>query len=153
MKEPFEQIEHTADYAILARGQDLRELIENAGRGMISLLVEGESLRPQQQVAFTSTISSRMAWKLMKATAYSPERLLIECLRELLYLSEEGQIPIRFTVQDLDQATLTAHTQAGVVDIADAKDYLLGAVKAVTYHALEIKSGPEGLQVQIVFDT
>ncbi len=140
MKEPFEQVEHTADYAILARGQDLRELIENAGRGMISLLVEAESLQPQQQVAFTST-------------ADSPERLLIECLRELLYLSEEGQIPVRFTVEDLDQATLTAQAQAGVVDIADAKDYLLGAVKAVTYHALEIKSGPEGLQVQIVFDT
>ncbi len=140
VKEPFEQVEHTADYAILARGQDLRELIQNAGRGMISLLVEAESLQPQQQVAFTST-------------ADSPERLLIECLRELLYLSEEGQIPIRFAVQDLDQATLTAHTQAGVVDIADAKDYLLGAVKAVTYHDLEIKSVPEGLQVQIVFDT
>lgn len=140
MKEPFEQVEHTADYAILARGQDLRELIENAGRGMISLLVEAESLQPQQQVAFTST-------------ADSPERLLIECLRELLYLSEEGQIPIRFIVQDLDQATLTAQAQAGVVDIAAAKDYLLGAVKAVTYHALEIKPGPEGLQVQIVFDT
>ena len=140
MKEPFEQVEHTTDYAILARGQDLRELIQNAGRGMISLLVEAESLQPQQQVAFTST-------------ADSPERLLIECLRELLYLSEDGQIPIRFTVKDLDQATLTAQAQAGVVDITDAKDYLLGAVKAVTYHALEIKSGPEGLQVQVVFDT
>ena len=140
MKEPFEQVEHTADYAILARGQDLRELIQNAGRGMISLLVEAESLQPQQQVAFTST-------------ADSPERLLIECLRELLYLSEEGQIPIRFIVQDLDQATLTAQAQAGVVDIAAAKDYLLGAIKAVTYHDLEIKSVPEGLQVQIVFDT
>ena len=140
MKEPFEQVEHTADYAILACGQDLRELIQNAGRGMISLLVEAESLQPQQQVAFTST-------------ADSPERLLIECLRELLYLSEEGQIPIRFTVEALDQATLTAQAQAGVVDMADAKDYLLGAVKAVTYHDLEIKSGLEGLQVQIVFDT
>jgi len=140
VKEPFEQVEHTADYAILARGQDLRELIQNAGRGMISLLIAAESLQPQRQVAFTST-------------ADSPERLLIECLRELLYLSEEGQIPVTFTVDNLDETALTAQGQAGVVSGEEATDHLLGGIKAVTYHDLEIKSFPEGLQVQIVFDT
>ena len=71
MKQPFEQIEHTADYAIVARGRDLRELIENAGRGMISLLVEADRLEPQRQVMFTATGDSR-------------ERLLLQCLRELI---------------------------------------------------------------------
>jgi len=112
VKEPFEQVEHTADYAILARGQDLRELIQNAGRGMISLLIAAESLQPQRQVAFTST-------------ADSPERLLIECLRELLYLSEEGQIPVTFTVDNLDETALTAQGQAGVVSGEEATDHLL----------------------------
>lgn len=140
MKEPYEHIEHTADYAILARGQDLRELIENAGRGMISLVIEAESLQPQRQVQFT-------------ATADSPERLLIECLRELLYLTEEDHIPVRFAVEELDETNLTAQGQVGVVSGEEASEHLLGAIKAVTYHDLAIKSGPDGLQVQIVFDT
>ena len=140
MSEPFEQVEHTADYAIAVRGRDLRALIENAGRGMISLLVEAASLEPQRQVHFG-------------ATADSPERLLMNCLRELLYLAEEGLIPVRFAVDDLDEAELTAQGQVGVVNVGEAGEHLLGSVKAVTYHDLTIASGPEGLQVQIVFDT
>lgn len=140
VKEPFEHIEHTADYAILARGGDLRELIENAGRGMISLIVEADRLQPQRQIPFT-------------ATADTPERLLIQCLRELLYLTEEGRIPVRFIVEDLDEANLTAQGQAGVASLEAASEHRLGGIKAVTYHDLEIKSGPEGVEVQIVFDT
>ena len=54
MMQPFEQVEHTADYAIIARGGDLRELIENAGRGMISLLVDTQAVAASRQVRFTA---------------------------------------------------------------------------------------------------
>ena len=47
---PFEQVEHTADYAIVVRGGDLRELVENAGHGMISLLVEPEDIGSLHEV-------------------------------------------------------------------------------------------------------
>jgi len=140
VKQPFEHIEHTADYAILARGGNLRELIENAGRGMISLIVEADHLQPQRQI-------------LLTAAGDSPERLLLQCLRELLYLTEEGLIPVRFAVEDLDEMNLTAQGYAGVVSGEEASERLLGAIKAVTYHDLEIKSKPQGLEVQIVFDT
>ncbi len=137
---PFEQVEHTADYAIIARGNDLRELIENAGRGMISLLVEGEAVVPRRAVQFT-------------VSGDSPERLLVECLRELLHLEEdEGVVPVRFVAVRVSEGNLEAECEAGVASLDEARPYLLGAVKAVTYHDLVIKSAPSGLEVQIVFD-
>ena len=137
---PFEQIEHTADYAIIARGGDLRELIENAGRGMVSLLVEAEAVTAGQQVTYS-------------VRADSPERLLIESLRKLLHLEEdEGLVPVRFVVGRLSEGDLEAECEAGVASLDEARPYLLGAVKAVTYHDLVIKSTPSGLEVQIVFD-
>ena len=35
---PFEEAEHTADLALVARGRDLRELVLNACRGTIALI-------------------------------------------------------------------------------------------------------------------
>jgi len=137
---PFELVEHTADYAIVARGSDLRELIENAGRGMISLLVEAEAVAATRQVEFT-------------ADADSPERLLLQCLRELLYLHEdEGLVPVEFAVHHLCEDILEAECIAAVAPIDQAHPHLLGGIKAVTYHDLEIQSTPQGLEVRAVFD-
>ena len=136
----FEQVEHTADYAIVARGSDLRELIENAGRGMISLMVEAEAVAATRQVEFT-------------AEADSPERLLLQCLRELLYLEEdEGLVPVQFTVVGLSADELVAECQGGVAPLDEARPHLLGEIKAVTYHDLNIEPTAAGLEVQIVFD-
>ena len=137
---PFEQVEHTADYAIVARGRDLRELIQNAGRGMISLMVEAEAVAATRQVEFA-------------AEADSPERLLLECLRELLYLEEdEGLVPVQFTVVGLSADELAAKCEAGVAPLDEARPHLLGEIKAVTYHDLNIQSTPVGLEVQVIFD-
>ncbi len=137
---PFEQVEHTADYAIVARGSDLRELIQNAGRGMINLLVEAEAVAATKQVEFT-------------AEADSPERLLLQCLRELLYLQEdEGLVPVGFDVSRLCQATLKAEGTAAVAPVDQTRPHLLVGIKAVTYHDLHIASTPQGLEVHIVFD-
>jgi len=137
---PFEQVEHTADYAIVARGSDLRDLIVNAGRGMISLLVEGGVGAPTKQIEFT-------------AEAESPERLLLQCLRELLYLEEdEGLVPVEFAVTSLCEDPLKAKCTAGVVSIDQVRSHLLVGIKAVTYHDLHITYTPQGLEVQIVFD-
>ncbi len=137
---PFEQVEHTADYAIVARGSDLSELIQNAGRGMISLMVEAEAVAATRQVEFT-------------AEADSPERLLLECLRELLYLQEdEGLVPVQFAVVQLSEDELQAECAASVTPLDEARPHLLVGIKAVTYHDLHIAATSEGLEVQIVFD-
>jgi SHS2 domain-containing protein len=40
MTKTFEEIEHTADLAIRAYGQDMRELFANAAYGMFALMAE-----------------------------------------------------------------------------------------------------------------
>ncbi len=137
---PFEQVEHTADYAIVACGKDLRELIENAGRGMISLMVDVGAVAATQHVEFA-------------AEADSPERLLLQCLRQLLYLEEdEGLVPVEFAVTRLCQHPLEAKCIAGVVPVDQVRSHLIATIKAVTYHALEIQPTPEGLEIRVVFD-
>ena len=136
----FEPVEHTADYALIARGRDLRELIENAGQGMISLLVEVALVAPTARVDYV-------------AHGDSPEQLLLAALRELLYLEEDqGLVPVRFTVTRLAEDSLTAQCQVGVTPIELARPQLLGHIKAVTYHDLNITSTPAGLEVRIIFD-
>ena len=138
--QPFEQVEHTADYAIIARGSDLRELIENAGRGMISLLVDTQAVAPSCHVQFT-------------VRGDCAERLLLECLRELLHLEEDkGLVPVQFAVVRLSQDELAAECEAGTVPLEKARPHLLGEIKAVTYHDLNIESTATGLEVQVVFD-
>ena len=136
----FEQVEHTADYALVARGRDLRELIQNAGRGMISLMAEAEAVAATRWIEFA-------------AEADSPEQLLQQCLRELLYLEEdEGLVPVGFDVTQLCQDVLQAQCTAAVTPIDQVRPHLLVGIKAVTYHDLHIVATPQGLEVQIVFD-
>ncbi len=137
---PFEQVEHTADYALVARGKDLRELIQNAGRGVISLMVEAEAVTTTRQVEFATE-------------ADSPERLLLQCLPELLYLYEdEDLVPVDFGVTQLYQDVLQAECTAAVIPIDQARPHLLVGIKAVTYHDLHIVATPRGLEARIVFD-
>ena len=137
---PFELVEHTADYAIVARGRALRELIQHAGRGMISRRVEAEAVVATRHVE-------------LAAEADSPERLLLQCLREVLYLEEdEGLVPVGFEVTQLCQDVLQAQCTAAVTPIGQVRPHLLAGIKAVTYHDLHIVATPQGLEVQIVFD-
>ena len=42
----FEEIEHTADWALRVRGRDLGELLVNAARGMVSLMISNPPATP-----------------------------------------------------------------------------------------------------------
>jgi SHS2 domain-containing protein len=135
----FEFIEHTADYAIRATGADLGELIQSAGQGLIALTVETEGLAPSHTLPVT-------------AQGATPEDLLMSALRELLYLTEDRElVPVAFIVTSVRDGVLRG--EAGCVPLAEARDHLLGQIKAVTYHDLAVREVAEGLQVEIVFDT
>ena len=135
----FEIIDHTADYAVRARGRDLRELIESAGRGLIALTVVAEGLSPTAQ-------------RTISAFADNPEALLVHALREMLYLLEDdGLVAVGFDVSRADGGSVSA--QVDCVPLEAARDRLLGHIKAVTYHDLVVREVDGELQVEIVFDT
>lgn len=138
MKPPFEFVDHTADYAMRAHGRDLRELLEHAAGGLIHLTADVEGLTPTEHVDIS-------------VGGDEAEEVLVRLLKEILYLREDGLLPVAVEVPEAGPQA--AYARVGVVDVAAHLDRVQAAVKAVTYHALEITRDGDGLSVQVVFDT
>jgi SHS2 domain-containing protein len=137
---PFEEAEHTADLALVARGRDLRELVLNACRGTIALIGDTEGLTAEE-------------WVDIGASAEEPERLLVRTVKELLAAWESrGGMPV--TVE-LDEAPADASALRGRVGFAhpdDLDERIIGLPKAATYHDLHIRRDGGLLEVMLILD-
>jgi SHS2 domain-containing protein len=131
----FEEIEHTADYALKIYGKDLQELLLNATIGMNSLLNPDGDMpaKPVQKTVRLETIDA--------------ESLLVEWLSELAYWAETEMLV--FHKFDL-LAVSPTHVEAIVFGTPMTR--LEKHIKAVTYHNLEIIQTDEGLTATVVFD-
>jgi SHS2 domain-containing protein len=79
----FEEVEHTADWALRVRGRDLSQLLTNAARGMSYLLVS-------EVAAIPSQVERRLVLDAMDA-----ESLLVAWLSELAYWAEAELLVFR----------------------------------------------------------
>ena len=131
---PWEEIEHTADWALHVRGQNLAALFENAARGMLSLIGgEIEAGEPYRRAIMLQ----------------APDRivLLVDWLNELLYFMEsDGILFDEIDVRLPTDTTLEAEVRGG-----RGRD-LRRHVKAASYHNLAIQDVPAGYETVIVFD-
>ena len=131
----FEEVEHTADWALRVHGHDLRELLVNAARGMSSLLIS--------DLAAVPTDIERH----LELEAFDAESLLVEWLSELAYWAESEMLVFReFDLSYVTPTHLQAVVRGGRVPT------LQKSIKAVTYHNLEIIQTDKGLEVTVVFD-
>ncbi len=138
---PFEEVEHTADKALRVYGHNLQELIENACRGTIWLLVDNTALVATQSVN-------------LHVEAAGPEQLIVRLLKELLYLVDDRQaVPVGVDAVQLDERQMQAACGVGVVPLSEARPYLRSAIKAVTYHDLHITRCGGLLSIVVTFDT
>ncbi len=134
----FEFLPHTADVAVVARGESLRELFEHAALALFSLLTDVEEVRDRTS---------------MQVEIQSPDResLLVDWLNELLYLFDaEGKLFCRFAVSELGESYLKA--DVGGENVDPGRHRIKMGVKAVTYHDLEIKRSDNGWMARMVFD-
>jgi SHS2 domain-containing protein len=131
----FEEIEHTADNALLVSGGTWEELLENAAHGMNSLMLgDVSAIGTQTQ-------------KQVSVEASDGEGLLVEWLSELVYWAEkESLVFTRFEFQEVTSKTAQATLYGG-----GAKN-VQKHIKAVTYHNLEIVKTDKGLTATVVFD-
>jgi SHS2 domain-containing protein len=146
---PFEEAEHTADLALVARGRDFRELIENAALGVIYLIAETGQLQPEE-------------WVPINSTGTDPARVLVGFIRELLVEWElRGGLPVAAEVAKAPDASwLEAPGELaevcgrmGIAYPSDLDDRIKGVPKAATYHGLEIRRVGELLETDLVLDT
>jgi len=131
----FEEVEHTADWALRIRGRDLSELLRNAARGMSSLLVSDLTDIPVVRE------------ERIDLEAYDAESLLVNWLSELAYWAEaEGIVFCEFDLSGVTSTRLQAIVRGGPVAA------LQKHIKAVTYHNLAIIATATGLEATVVFD-
>lgn len=127
------ELEHTADWELEVWAPDLPTLLAEAARGMYRLMGVALAAKPRSR-------------RRLELEAGDPEALLVEFLGELLYLGEaEG---IAFDTFDLSLAAgrLTAELEGAPIRACTKE------IKAVTFHRLEVRDGPRGLETCVVFD-
>jgi SHS2 domain-containing protein len=131
----FEEVEHTADWALRVRGRDYRELLVNAAHGMSHLLVSDPA-------AIRMDVERRF-----ELDAFDDESLLVEWLSELAYWAEAEMLVFQeFELSQVTPEHLEAVVRGGPVPS------LQKHIKAVTYHNLEIVETEDGLEATVVFD-
>jgi len=127
----YRYIDHLSDIGIEFYGNKLEELFENAGVGMFSIMCDLELVKPQEK---------RNIKISQKDTCY--EDLLVLWLERLLYLYEVDYVLFsEFKVGGIHKKgrnlVLTAEISGEKIDLNKHKIKI--AIKAPTYHMLEIK--------------
>lgn len=129
----FQEVEHTADWALEVWAPDLDDLFSQAALGMYRLM--------QATVENQPVVSQELA-----LSAADEESLLVLFLSELLYISESQGIAFeRIAVQCKG---LSLRAQLDGRPIASQ----IRSIKAVTYHDLAIVRTDGAVRVKIVFD-
>jgi SHS2 domain-containing protein len=130
----YEELEHTADWALRVQGRDLKEPFLHAAQGMFSL--EGAVPGPGKRKQIT-----------IDCSADDQESLLVMFLEELLFHVEMGSITYeQIKIDHISAKQISA--QAIAAPMQESKKH----IKAVTYHELAIVETPEGLETTIIFD-
>lgn len=130
----YEELEHTADWAIRVRGRDLAELFAHAGQAMFAMM--GADLSKP-------TTSSHD----LRLSDLDAEALLVRWLNALLYIQERhGELLTRFDMRRVTPTELEATAHGAPGKPTRAK------VKAVTFYDLRIVKTDQGLEATLVFD-
>ena len=126
----FELFDHTADLGLRVRGSTLEELLAEAGRGLLAMIVANPaSVRPVQ----TRTI---------ELPAGEASYLLFDWLTELLYAFESDKLLLcEFQVQ-LAEGKFTATCRGEPMDAN--RHEMDHEVKAITYHRLRVEQLADG---------
>ncbi len=136
--QPFRVLEHTADVGFEAFGRTRQEVFANAGRALLNLIVDLNSIEPRDEVA-------------IQVEAPDPPSLLVNWLSEILYLFDtEGWLFCDFEVRSLRDHSLSAIARGEKFDRARHQAKVL--VKAITYHQLLLEQTPEGWRAQVYVD-
>jgi SHS2 domain-containing protein len=133
-----ETFDHTADLGLRVWAPTLRGLFEEAGRGLIGMLFDAESVRPEAEMP-------------VEAAGGEPEEMLVDWLTEVLLAFElERFVPADLVVSGFGADAISGRLVGETFDPARHEPRCV--IKAVTYHDLEIVRAGDAFEVSIVFD-
>ncbi len=129
----FEEVPHTADWAMKVWAEDLPSLFAQAATGMNAL--QGAEQAPGPRVRRTYVHE-----------AADDETLLVAFLSELIYLQEQEDLTFDVFRIDLQSSRLRAEMEGQALVSVEKP------IKAVTFHNLKIVRTERGCEAVIVFD-
>jgi SHS2 domain-containing protein len=134
----YTQMDHTADLRIRVHGKDPRDLFENAARALIDIMLADTS--GMATVATEITLDGGDLADLM-----------VRWLGEILYLFEgEGVVATLFDIHELEPQRLRA--TVGGIPFDPQRHEILTAIKAVTYHGIEVAPQGDRWEAKVTFD-
>jgi protein archease len=134
----YRQIPHTADVAYRIRGNSLGEIFANAAEAMMATITDRRRLKPRET-------------RLIEVEAPDREALLVSWLNYLLYLFDvDGFLGRIFDIVELSDDRLQAVARGEIFD--PERHVAKCAVKAATYHHLEITPRNHGWQATVILD-
>ncbi len=131
----YETIEHTADVLVKCHGVTLEECFETAARALFEQMVDLEDVSTSETCIFRVEGGDR-------------EELLYAFLSELIFLFDAyGMVLKEFDVE-FEDGSLRCEARGERLDLS--RHTALGAVKAITYHMLDVD--PQEPSVTVLFD-
>jgi SHS2 domain-containing protein len=134
----YRQIAHTADVAYRIQGDSLAEIYVNAAHALMATMTDRRGLRLKES-------------RDIEVDAPDREALLVAWLNYLLYLYDvDGFLGRIFEILELSEERLQARARGEKFD--PERHVGKTAVKAATYHHLEITPRNQGWQATVIFD-
>jgi SHS2 domain-containing protein len=131
----YETLDHTADVMVRAFGGTLEECFANAAYAMFDQLAD--LLKVRAKLSFKVDIEGS-----------EPEQLLVDFLSELLFIFDTELVLLSNFDVKYDGEVLRVVAKGEKID--KRRHEMRKAIKAVSYHAIEI--APEKGYIQVLFD-
>jgi len=131
----FEAFDHTADVGLEVRGAGLEDLLATAAQAVFSVIIEAgpSAVETETEVLAEAETGARAEW----------EDVFVAWLQELLYRFEmEHLVPLEFDFAEAGPVRVRARVGFGRFD--PKRHRAATEVKAVTYHELAVREGPDG---------
>lgn len=138
IKRPYQLIDHTADFGIHVYGSDSKDLFANAAWALFDIITEIDQLAGLDSCH-------------IEISGDDWSDLMVNWLREILYLwNGKERLVKKVWIQSLSETELAATAEFDPFN--PHRHIIKTEIKAVTYHQIQVKSGPLGWEARIIFD-
>ena len=137
MKSRYQEFDHSGDVGIEAWGASLAEVLENAARGLFSLITTGG-------------VAPRAVRKITVSSS-DEENLVVDWLSEIITsVATHGEVYVSVDVEELGPGRMRGILYGEPID--ETKHGLRFDVKAATYHNLVFRKTADGYYTRVIFD-
>jgi SHS2 domain-containing protein len=134
----YELLDHTGDLGIRVWAVDVKGIFQEAARALFDIITDLEKVDVHVRREIAVKGSGR-------------EELLVAWLNELLYLHEvKGLLFCDFALTEIDEKNVKGVAMGE--EFHEGRHCIKAAIKAVTYHQLEVQEQDGRWQAQVIFD-